>query len=185
MTKLLKSDLRKKIKSLRAEIDSVQKSHQIVRNIKSMSEYKNAKNVMIFYPMKHEVDLRELLSDNKNFFLPKTCNEEILICPYKNGDILKKSSFNVLEPITDPVEVQILDMIFVPALAVDKNFYRLGYGKGFYDRFLKSSSAIKITPIFNELILDKIPTQPHDERIDFIISEMLTLKNKSLIKTCE
>ncbi|MBQ7450370.1 5-formyltetrahydrofolate cyclo-ligase, partial [bacterium] len=63
--------------------------------------------------------------------------------------------------------------IIVPALSVDKNHYRLGYGKGYYDRFLNNFSVLPktLTPIFSELIIEKLPRESHDKKIDIIITD--------------
>ena len=67
----------------------------------------------------------------------------------------------------------VLDLIFVPALAVDTAGSRLGYGKGYYDRFLEEISAQSITvvPIPSELIFKELPKEKHDKSVDYIISE--------------
>ena len=167
-----KADLRKYIKVIRRTLDLDILSNQIVENIRKLNEYKYSQNVMLFYPLKGEINLLKLLDDtNKNFFLPKVHGEKLMVCPYKKGDRLKESIFKTLEPVTLPVDKRDLDLIIVPALCVDKNNYRLGYGKGFYDRFLHNNKTTKITPIPECLILDLIPHDDFDEKIDLIVTE--------------
>ena len=87
---------------------------------------------------------------------------------------LKKSSFNVLEPSSNEfVCEKILDTVFIPALCCDINKNRLGYGCGFYDRFLKklNSNTNKIIVTSEEMCFKKIPTNDFDEKADFIITE--------------
>lgn len=165
-----KSDLRIYAKELRKTLDIKNISSKIVSKIQTLEEYRQAKHVMIFYPMKYEIDLLDLLNDNKNFYLPKVDGKDLTVCPYSKD--LQKSEFNVLEPNTEPVDPNILDLIFVPALMVDKNGYRLGYGGGFYDRFLKQYPNIKtIVPIVKELITDKLPYENFDIKISQIITQ--------------
>ena len=64
-----------------------------------------------------------------------------------------------------------MDIIFVPALAVDNEGNRLGYGGGFYDRFLKDLKTTKIVPISKSLVFDNIPTEDFDIKIDMIITD--------------
>lgn len=169
-----KKDLRKKAKEIRNSLDMEKLSEKIVKNILNFELYQKAKNVMIFYPIDNEVNLLALLKDPcKNFYLPKVQGNELLVCPYKIGDELTLSRFKTEEPITAPVDTNVLDLIFVPALMADKTLNRLGYGGGFYDRFLSKNAknATKIVAIPNTLIIDEIPPDDYDERVDFLISD--------------
>ena len=177
-----KADFRINAKNIRKSLDIKTISHKICKKIKNHNIYKSSQNVMIFYPMKYEIDLLELLQDDKNFYLPKVFSlsphpspqwgegaDSLLVCPYSSD--LKKSDLNIYEPCTAPVNPKILDLIFVPALMVDNENYRLGYGGGFYDRFLAKYPDIKtIVPISEELIIDKLPHDKFDIKIDEIIS---------------
>lgn len=170
---LTKIELRKKAKEIRKSLDMEKISERIVVKIKTLDIYKNAKHVMLFYPLKNEINILPLLEDNKNFYLPKIEGEDMLICPYKIGDEMSISSFKTKEPISKPVNPEILDIIFIPALMVDKSFHRLGYGKGFYDRFLSKNglNATKIVPIANELITNKLPADGFDKTFDIVLDE--------------
>lgn len=165
-----KSVLRAKAKDIRKTLDIANISKIIVSKIRNMDYYKSAKNVMIFYPMKYEINLLDLLNDDKSFYLPKVNNKELLVCPYSKD--LQKSVLNILEPNTKPVNPEILDLIFVPALFVDKNGHRLGYGGGFYDRFLATYPNITtIAPIAKELVVENIPHDDWDIKIKQIITQ--------------
>ncbi|MBO6087790.1 5-formyltetrahydrofolate cyclo-ligase [bacterium] len=172
-----KSELRCRAKDIRKTLDIEEISRKICEKIRHFEDYEHAQNVMIFYPIKYEINLLELLEDKKNFYLPKVYNsgklknesgKEILVCPYSSD--LKKSELNIYEPCTEPINPEVLDLIFVPALIVDKNNYRLGYGGGFYDRFLMKYPDIKtIVPIPKELITEKLPHSEFDVKVDEII----------------
>lgn len=164
-----KLQFRTNCKNIRKTLDMTKKSRELVSKIRELKEYITARNVMIYYPLKYEVDLLELLKDDKNFYLPKVKDDELLVCPYSNK--FELSEYNIQEPCTNPVEPDILDLVIVPALAVDKNNYRLGYGKGFYDRFLGQYPNIKsITAIPDELVFDSLPVESFDKRINIIVS---------------
>lgn len=169
-----KDELREKAKQIRSllEIDKISK--KMVESIRSAEIYKVAEHIMIFYPLKDEINLLPLLKDNKKFYLPKVEGDELVVCPYKEEDKLVTSKFKTQEPISEPVDSDILDIIFVPALMVDKEFHRLGYGLGFYDRFLskKASKAIRIVPIPSVLVKDKIPFDEFDAQFDIILDEL-------------
>ena len=165
-----KTDLRIWAKSIRKTLDMDKISNNAVRLIRENSLYKKAENILIFYPMKYEVNLLELLEDNKNFYLPKVCEKRLLICPFKSGDKLEKSDFNILEPCSISVNPNILNLIILPALMADEAGYRLGYGKGFYDRFLGENPDIKtILPTPKELFVTSLVHDDFDKRADIII----------------
>lgn len=172
---ITKTDLRKQAKKTRSSLDIKNISEKIVEKILELEIYKKAKHVLLFYPFGHEVDLRKLLDDNdKTFYLPKVDGNNLLICPYKLGDKLVLSTFKTEEPISSPInDTSILDLVFVPALLTDKHKNRLGYGGGFYDRFLsvQSNKTVKIVAIPSALTIDEIPLDDFDEKVDIIITE--------------
>ena len=164
-----KNELRIKAKNIRKNLPMKEISAQLATLIKQNELYRNAKNIMLFYPTQFEVDLIELLNDNKNFYLPKVDNEKLLVCPYCEN--LKKSSYGIYEPCSNPVNAKILDFVIVPALMCDKNGYRLGYAGGFYDRFILKygKNFTTICPIPKELFAENLPIDKFDQKIDFII----------------
>ena len=171
---ITKNNLRKTAKETRNSLDMKKISEKIVENIFGLEVYKNSTNLMLFYPLEHEVNLLKLLEDNsKRFYLPKVDVDNLLVCPYKLDDEVSTSKFKTKEPLTTPVNPDILDVIFVPALMADKTKNRLGYGGGFYDRFLskQGNKVTKVVTIPDILIIDEIPFDSFDERVDIVISE--------------
>lgn len=162
-----KTDLRIHAKEIRKSLDIKAISENLVALIRQSDIYINAQNVMIFYPMLHEVDLRGLLNDKKRFFLPKVIGKELLVCPYTEN--LQKSEYNVMEPCSKPVDCSALDLVIVPALMVDRQGYRLGYGGGFYDRFLKTCDAKTLVALPKELFVDVLPKDDFDVKVDEIV----------------
>lgn len=166
-----KTDLRIWAKSLRKTLPLDAISTKIVRKIKKHPEFQNAKNVLLYFPSKYEINLLALLEEDKNFFLPKVNGKELLICPFKKGDILEVSSFNIKEPCSNSVNPICLDLAIVPALAADKNCFRLGYGGGFYDRFLTQYKIKTITPVAYQLLIEKLPIEKFDVPVDFVVTD--------------
>ena len=78
-----KTVLRTKAKNIRKSLSICEISQKAVERIRNHSFYKNAKNVLIFYPMKYEINLLELLSDSKDFYLPRVCGSKLEVCPYR------------------------------------------------------------------------------------------------------
>lgn len=165
-----KTDLRIKIKRLRKDLDIGYKSHMICDKIKSWDVFIKANNIMLFYPVKYEINLLDLRECGKNIFFPKVDGNDLYVCP--DYGIFEKSYFNINEPCSNPISPDILDLIIVPALAVDKSNYRLGYGGGFYDRFLALYPDIMtVTPICKEFIYEKLPTDNYDIPVNYVISD--------------
>ena len=169
-----KNLIRNNNKLLRKQLDIKKASDAILSKISSLKEFLAAKNVLIFYPLKFEINLLPLLNyKEKNFFLPKVDGDNLLICPYSTN--LKKSSFNVMEPDDGKIcsDLSVIDLAFIPALAVDKNMNRIGYGKGYYDRLfsIPNFKAKKVVVICKELVVPLIETESFDKKIDFYITD--------------
>lgn len=166
-----KDNLRQKAKKIRKTLDMKTISNNIVANIQELEAYKQAKHVMLFYPKAQEVDLRELLNDDKMFYLPRVSGDELEICPYKKNDELIVSDFGVLEPVSESVSKSLIDLVFVPALCVDEQCNRIGYGKGFYDRFLIDFKKTSIVVVPSELIFSEICVNNNDVCCDRVITQ--------------
>ena len=164
-----KKELRMLMKEKRKTLEISNK--KLVEKIRQTDEYKSAKHIMLFYPMKYEVNLLDLIQDSsKYFYLPKIKNKDLLCCPYQDGDELCLSEFKTLEPMTEPCDKNQIDLVIVPALCCDKNNCRLGYGGGFYDRFLCDFKGKTITCLPKELITDTVYPEPYDIPIDLVIT---------------
>lgn len=166
-----KTDFRTKAKIIRKELDINKISMIICEKIKLTEYYKNAKHILVFYPLKYEVNLLPLINDSKQFYLPRINGDILEICPYKINDKLTNNEYNIKEPNTQPIKTNLLDLIILPALAADKNNNRLGYGKGFYDKLLSKTDAKTILPIPKALVFDKIPTEKYDQKVNLVITE--------------
>ncbi len=165
-----KIDLRIRAKYIRKQLDIPKLSSCAVKLVRENETYLQAKNVMLYYPTKYEIDLLALLDDDKNFYLPKVSGKDLLVCPFKRNEKVVLSSLKIKEPCSLPSNPEILDLIIVPALMIDKNGYRLGYGGGFYDRFLNKYSGTKtLTVIPDKLFTDNLPREEFDRKIDEFI----------------
>ena len=132
--------------------------------------------IAFYHPIKKELDLRFLWefawTQDIQVLLPKVISKtEITFCDFNSYDDLQEGYFNILEPITQEYKGKI-DIIFVPGLAFDKQGARLGYGAGYYDRFLQQNpSSLKIGVCYHDAILESIPKEKHDIAMDFVLSE--------------
>lgn len=172
-----KEKLREKAKLVRSLLYMSKVSENICANFVNTEIYDAAEHIMFFYPKENEIDLLPMLNDKtKHFYLPRVEGENMVVCPYKKGDKLKISQFGVKEPLSEAVSPEILDIIIIPALVAGKNFKRIGYGKGYYDRFLNQNSsilkAIRVVPIPSVLSIGNVPCDETDAMFDVIIDEL-------------
>ena len=141
---------------------------------------KNKKiNFALYYPSNYEVNVIKFLENkymlNQNLLLPVIEKKNFMnFFPWKNKDILLVNKFGFLEPFK--TKAHIPDIILVPILAYDKNKYRLGYGKGFYDHYLgkflkKFKNILTVGVAFSFQSHHKLPINQNDVRLDFIITE--------------
>ena len=171
-----KSDLRKSAKEIRKNLDIKAISIKIAEKIESSPEFQKSKHILLFYPKEFEINLISLCEKygrDKKFYLPKVNGSDMLVCPYSCAEKLEISNFGVYEPCSMPVSPKIIDYAVIPCLCADKRGFRIGYGGGFYDRFLPNlgENCIKIIPVAKKLLFEKIPTDDYDKSVDFIITE--------------
>lgn len=170
-----KSELRRIIKQKRTQLPVSENSRIICEKLKKLQCYEKAKNILIYSSLPFETETKFLLDDKtKNFYLPKVSNNELDVCPYTSDKECLKNKWDILEPASEPIQdLSIIDLAIIPALCADKRGYRLGYGKGFYDRFIPrlNKNCKKIIPISDELVLDTIPTEDTDICCDIIITQ--------------
>jgi 5-formyltetrahydrofolate cyclo-ligase len=95
---------------------------------------------------------------------------------------LKKGYAGIKEPEGKGVPPEKIDIVVVPAVAFYKYGHRLGYGKGFYDRFLKKTKALKVGVAYDFQILEKLPAESHDIPVDLIITPTQIIMRKEEVK---
>lgn len=180
----MKSELRRKFISLRQSQNEEQASRlsSIIAN--KLSELKNihdADCVMVYFAFRGEVNLNSFidfcLKQGKRICMPKITGEGVMeAVEYLEGCMLKDNKYGIPEPLgTKNIDKKDIDVVIVPAVAFDENFYRLGYGGGYYDRFLRNTDAVKIGVGFDLQITEKLPSEMHDKRMDMVISDKRTL----------
>lgn len=175
-----KKELRAVCRAKRKEIkDKPKKSAGIVSQILDMPQVKNADALFLFYPLEGEVDLLPLV----DFALQNGKKIGFPLCESREGDMsfrlvaslaeLEVKSFGIKEPkVTAPEILPQNAVIFLPALAIDREGYRLGYGKGYYDRYLSRYADLKpftVGVVYRELLLDSLPHDSHDIPCDSVI----------------
>jgi 5-formyltetrahydrofolate cyclo-ligase len=182
----LKANLRKEMLQQRKTMETQNVSsysNKIISAIMELPEFINSKNIMLYLSFNKEVNTYPLarwcLDNGKTVIAPYCIESEREIVPYKITNLLNdltKSSFGVMEPkhdILQKANIEDIDLIIVPGVAFDKNCNRLGFGAGYYDRFLpkrlKHTPAIGIA--YDYQIIDEVPTSEYDVPLDFIITQ--------------
>lgn len=171
-----KQDYRNYAGEIRENLDIPLISRYICAQIAGFDIYKEAKNICGFYSFGNEIDMKELFQDcSRNWYLPKVVSEtEMIFYKYENCTLMEKNRFGIYEPVIgEKLHLQELDVIIVPALIIDEKGHRLGYGKGYYDRFLSKlpKSCTKIAPIPEELLVKTIPYDNFDIPVDFAVTQ--------------
>jgi len=170
-----KKDLRTHILGLRKELQpsSIQMmSEIIVKKIQSLSIYQNAKIVTLFYPLEGEVNLLSLLDDDKIFCFPKieTFAEGKMSFYQKGEAFIQTSKFGLTEPAGERVKKEEIDLFIIPGLAFSRKGDRLGFGKGFYDRYLENALGYKLGVGFDFQIVDDMEHDSYDVILNLIIT---------------
>lgn len=159
-----------------------EKSEIIINKLCEIINEKNLQNIMIFMDMKNEVQVTKLINiyPNKNFFIPKCFPKGVMKINKYNKDELIKHKFGYYESNSENyIHENILDLIIMPGVAFDENKNRIGFGGGYYDRFLlkfdKNKIPLTIAVCYDFQVIDYIPAENHDQKPDFIITEKRTL----------
>ena len=157
-------------------------SAAIRERVTALPVFAEASQILLFYPLKDEIDLLPLMGENcdKHWFLPRVnSHDRLSFHRFHPGDNLYPSAFGVLEPspnaaLLNPKEANALTMAFVPGLVFDYRGHRLGYGKGYYDRFLENNSALLVSVgVAPEALLseDPLPVEDWDQSVCLLASE--------------
>ena len=188
-----KNRLRKSLKELRKSLDSAEKAikdHKIAENLFSLKEFASAKCFLCYISEKTEVDTQNIISRlfelNKCVAAPRVRDSEGNMDFYEITSLsqTQRSAFGVREPMVDKCQklVDFSDSVCImPALTFDKNGYRLGYGKGCYDRFLSSYNGLKIGICYENFVFDKLPKDRFDIAADIVVTEneIIYIKNET------
>lgn len=159
--------------------DVASQSAQVIRQIEQMTAFREAKTVMLYYPVHNEVDLRPLLdkyAGEKMFLLPVTHRHSMEVRPYDGEDMMRKGHLGVPEPQT-PTYHGSIDLILVPGVVFDNHRHRIGRGGGYYDRFLSKHKTSKQVGVCYSFQLRKhdIPHMYSDRRMDRVVTPLSTI----------
>ncbi len=181
---MTKQEIRKKHLALRANLKNRHTADKkIVSRFILQDAYQNAKTVMLYLSYKSEPDTwrlaRKVLSDGKRLCAPVTkAGGEMDCFLIRDIDNLSQSSMGIYEPLpTDPVQPDEIDVIVVPGCAFSENGFRIGYGGGYYDRYLLKTHAVTYG-FFYECLKAEFTPEPTDVPLHYIITEQNLYEKK-------
>ena len=156
-----------------------EQSAMIIAQLEQMSAFREAKTVLLYYPIHNEVDLRPLLTKyagEKLFLLPVTHRHSMEVRPYDGEDMMRKGHFGVPEPQTATYKGAI-DLILVPGVVFDHHRHRIGRGGGYYDKFLSRHLHAKKVGVCYSFQLKKheIPHMIREPKMDRVVTPQLTI----------
>lgn len=175
-----KEELRKKFKIIRDNINNRdKKSSEIIKRLINTKEYQKSKFIALYSNISSEVETKELIKislENKKVVLPKINKDNTMdFYEIKYLKDLEIGAFNIKEPKVKnkkPIKKEEIDLIIIPGICFDKNRNRIGYGKGYYDKYLSNTNIKKIGLCYEEQITKEIKSDKTDIRLDYLITEI-------------
>lgn len=189
-----KSALRKQAIALRSTLPIVEISQMIRERLIGMTTFQMAKRVLFYHPFRQELNFLPLAEQfpNKQWFLPAVEEgESMTFHPYHPSHSLNQGHYGIHEPVktnknnrVTPAELRPEDVMILPGLLFDRSGYRIGYGKGYFDRFLGQAQTLRTTCVTigavpSLLLKESLPIEPWDLPADWVLTEFDTLETQN------
>ena len=162
--------------NLKAEMDAA-----VCQRLSSLLSVRYADEILSFSPLAGEIEIsafnENMLKSGKKFYLPRCVKgtSEMNFHLVKSTDELENGSFSIKEPSEDAPKWEntpgVNAVCVIPAMSYDKSGYRLGYGKGYYDRHLSTKNVLKIGICYTDFLSEAIPRGRFDLSVDIIVTE--------------
>lgn len=172
-----KEQIRLKIKAHKSMLDDDERrraASAVFSLLEKTAAFILSDNILLYHSLPDELSTLDFIDKwhtRKRFFLPRVNGINLEILPYDRSS-LHLGAFRIEEPTgDDTVEISAIDMVVVPAVAFDCNGNRVGRGKGYYDRLLSETKAIKIGVGYGFQLVDAIEAEEHDVALDYVITE--------------
>lgn len=164
-----KKALRRTIRALKREVTPEQREREsrlVFSTIESLRAFNDAKRILLYYSLPDELPTHDVVArwtKTKQVFLPRVNGDELDILPF-DGQLSTSEQFGIGEPDGgSPIDPSTLDLVIVPAVALDKHCNRMGRGKGYYDRLLpRCPQAYVIGVAMDCQLVDTLPVEGHD-----------------------
>ena len=140
-----------------------------------MPVWQQAQHILCYWSLPDELPTHETvvrwLALGKSIYLPRVKGDDLEIVPCQGSlNLDDNNRFHIGEPVGDAVDPSCLQLIIVPAVALDQKRNRLGRGKGFYDRLLNTTTCPTIGVACDFQLVDEVPVEPHDRPLDCIVT---------------
>ncbi len=145
-----KNNIRQYIKTLKARLTPSQKTEQaekVFQQLELTSEFQQANTIFLYWSLSDELPTHDFINkwkDRKTIVLPVIEGDDIFPIKFESEEAMQKGLLGIMEPDSKQKYLEDIQLILIPGIAFDKQKNRLGRGKGYYDRFLKDSTAVKI-----------------------------------------
>ena len=166
---MTKDKARKEALEKRKNVNKALSSNEIINKIIESNILDGIDNIGIYYPIGNEIDIMKLVNiyKNKTFYLPIT-RDEIDFIKHDNNTKLIDGPFKTKEPIGDIVDRNIIECFIIPCVAISSENKRVGYGKGYYDRYLAGYNGIKIGICYQNACDIDIDMDEFDVSLDYV-----------------
>ncbi len=186
--KARKAELRKELLKIRSainEVEAYKKSRKICESIINTKEFKDAAYIFAYMPTKNEVSILPVveaaLALGKRVAFPRCLdkNGRMAFFEITSYDDFVSGAFNIKEPKPECPQLDIIGesitgIMLVPGVGFDEGKNRLGYGGGYYDRYIGAEKSVcYIAPAYEMQVVESIPTEPHDRPVDMIVTEKM------------
>lgn len=170
-----KQELRKEVHAnIRALSERDERDETIIHKVLSLPVWQQAHTVALTLSLDLEVNTRPLidaaLEAGKSVLVPKVTKQGLTFHEIKTFSELHPGVMGILEPTTMESDLDI-DVCIVPGRVFDRSGYRIGWGGGYYDRFLATYDGATIAIAYGVQVLDEIPIEPHDIPVELIVTE--------------
>ncbi len=162
------------------------KSRGICEGIKALREFQDAAVIYGYIPVRGEVDVRSLLEEafrqEKRVALPRCLDRRghMAFFEIRSFSDLVPGAFHIPEPGEGLKKMDVRNgVMLVPGVGYDRSCSRLGYGGGYYDRFIGKTAGVScIAPAYDFQLTDLLPVEVHDARVDMIVTEKQIIKRR-------
>ena len=181
---MIKSKIRKKILEIRKKNNNKNIKFSFLKIFKEIKKYISKKKIVGgYYPVNFEIDILEFLEKLEmkglQLCLPIVKKDNKMdFYSWSTKNLLKLNKYGIPEP--EEIKKVFPDIILVPLVAFDSRLYRIGYGGGYYDRYIKKLSnkknLLKIGIAHSCQKINRVPTNKYDKKLDIIITEKYVLR---------
>lgn len=185
---MTKSELRREIKAVKRNLDEdyiSRNSRMVYENLITLPEFAASDNIYIYVNYNQEVQTVDIINlciqKKKNVFVPKIVSSEMIFVQINSLTELESGAYGILEPKSDNEDKVCSGLLVMPMLACDKAFNRLGYGGGYYDRYLeKHPENVKVALGYDFQMVETIETDRYDVQLDIIVTPEKIYRNIDL-----